>query len=246
MLKNKILGIGSVALAAVALFLLISTPYYPALGDLLLEKVGLRAWSHRDTGFHLTLLYCMVIICIGFMGMSEYLYKEYPKTYNKGIWIVLGVTALLVTGGNKYVEFSKSMQPGLKAIQFLYDKSKFEYEYEGEKVLKASGILEFKNYSKTSRSFYVKYIPDDEFSSQFSEKELIGYERRKESPKLIRVAPRSTSKIQVDFNKNKVLSNADKESRGCGTQSIQTVIIYNDQEQVKFTGDNFIGITVVN
>jgi hypothetical protein len=183
----------------------------------------------------------MVIICVGFMGMSEYLYKEYPKTYNKGIWLVLGVTALLVTGGNKYVQFNKSMQPGLKAIQFVYDNSKFEYEYEGEKVLNASGLLEFKNYSNTSRSFYVKYIPDDEFSSQFSAKELIGYQRGTESPKLIRVEPKSTSKIQVELNKSMVVSDGDKGSRGRGSRSIETVIIYNDQEHVKFTGDNFMG-----
>lgn len=245
-MKNKILGIGSVALASIALFLLISTPYYPSLGDLILKKIGLRAWSHGDTGFHLTLLYGMIFICIGFMGMSEYLYNEYPKTRNKGKWLVLGTTVILVTGSNNYVELNKSLQPGLKSIQFVYDKSKFEYEYEGEKILKASGFLEFKNYSNTSRSFYVKYIPNDEFSSQFSTKELIGYEIGTETPKLIRVAPKSTSKIQVDFNKNIVLSNGDKGSSGCGNQSIQTVIIYNNQGQVKFTGDNFMGITVVN
>ena len=246
MLRNKILGIGSVFLASVALFLLISTPYYPALGDLLLEKVGLRAWSHGDTGFHLTLIYCMVLVCIGFMGMAEYLYNEYPKIRNKGKWLVLGAMIILVTGSNKYAEFSKSMQPGLKAIQFLYDESNFEYEYEGEKILNARGLLEFKNYSNTSRSFYVKYIPDDELSSQFSKKEFIGFESGKESSKLIQVAPKSTSKIKVDFNQNMILSNGDKVSSGSGSQSIQTIIIYNDQEQVKFTGDTFMGITVVN
>lgn len=183
----------------------------------------------------------MVLICIGFMGMAEYLYNEYPKTRNKGKWLVLGTIIILVIGSNKYVQFNKSMQPGLKAIQFLYDESKFEYEYEGEKVLNASGLLEFKNYSNTSRSFYVKYIPDNQFSNQFSAKELIGYERGTESPKIIRVEPKSTSKMQVEFNKSMVVSDGDKGSRGRGSRSIETVIIYNDQEQVKFTGDNFMG-----
>ena len=245
MLKNKILGIGSVALASIALFLLISTPYYPPIGDLILKKIGLRAWSHGDTGFNLTLLYGMVLICIGFMGMAEYLYNEYPKTRNKGKWLVLGTTVILVIGSNKYVELNKSFQPGLKAIQFVYDESKFEYEYEGEKVLNASGLLEFKNYSNTSRSFYVKYIPNDEFSDQFRTKELVGYEDGEESPKLIRVEPKSTSKIQVEFNKSMVVSDGDKGSWGSVSQSIQTVIIYDNEEQVKFTGDNFMGIAVL-
>ncbi|WP_069997329.1 hypothetical protein [Cellulosilyticum sp. I15G10I2] len=91
----------------------------------------------------------------------------------------------------------------------------------------------------------MKYIPGDELLGQFSAKELIGYESGKERPKLIQVEPKSTSKIQVDFNKDMVLSNGDKGSSGCGTQSMQTVIIYNGQEQVKFTGDHFMGITVM-
>ncbi|WP_069997328.1 hypothetical protein [Cellulosilyticum sp. I15G10I2] len=127
-MKKKILGIGSIALASLALFFLISTPYYAPIGDLILKKIGLSAWSHGDTGFHLTLLYGMVLICLGFMGMAEYLYNEYPKTRNKGKWIVLRTRVILVTGSNKYVEINKSLQLGLKAIQFVYDKSKFEYE----------------------------------------------------------------------------------------------------------------------
>lgn len=43
-----------------------------------------------------------------------------------------------------------------------------------------------------------------------------------------------------------MLSNGGEEIGGYGIRSIQTVIIYNDEEQVEFTEDDFIGVIVIN
>lgn len=56
-MSNKLKAYLSIFIFALSLFMLIETQYLPPLGDLILESIGLKAWSNGDVGFHLAIIY---------------------------------------------------------------------------------------------------------------------------------------------------------------------------------------------
>ena len=74
MVKQK-LGIGTISLPLALIGLVWSLEIYGfCLGDIVLNSIGLRAWTKIDTGIHLTVFYSLLFfipaLIVGFM------YKE--------------------------------------------------------------------------------------------------------------------------------------------------------------------------
>lgn len=59
---NKKIGLGSLSLVLwiIGILFSVSIGSQPAIGDWLVEVIGLRAWSNIDTGIHYTFLYSLI------------------------------------------------------------------------------------------------------------------------------------------------------------------------------------------
>lgn len=127
-MKSKVLGILSVLLVVFSIYSGIQTPYYPAIGDRILEFFGLKAWTlGNEHGFHLTILYALVIFVIGAFGVKKYFYKEYPKVGIR-IYLVVGIIIIvLLVGTSSYAKIYKSVAKGLNSIEYFRDESQLHF-----------------------------------------------------------------------------------------------------------------------
>lgn len=63
--KIKVKGILSLIFMTLSFFMMMDTKYNKALGDYVVESIGLKSWSAIDTGFHLTIIYFGILFLIG-------------------------------------------------------------------------------------------------------------------------------------------------------------------------------------
>lgn len=100
-MKNvaKDVGIGSISIFLFILSIGFSLSFKgsPAVGDIVLQSIGLKAWSHENGGLHYTILYSLGMLYISWLIGNSYPNHLWASIGRKlSIALSLGITALIL------------------------------------------------------------------------------------------------------------------------------------------------------
>ncbi|HVI39083.1 MAG TPA: hypothetical protein VM577_00345 [Anaerovoracaceae bacterium] len=104
MLQNsqKKIGIGTASflLVVLALFWSVELKNGICIGDTVLKKISLPSWTNGSTGFHLTLLYCLIFLIPALILSLKYPDHLFAKTSKAISWIgllmILSLSTIIV------------------------------------------------------------------------------------------------------------------------------------------------------
>ena len=140
---------------SVLFFMIIDTKYLPPLGGMLLESVGLKAWSGGDTGLHLTLIYFGIPFLIAYLELRRHhvIHKDFRKL-NAFVLFIACVT-LLNIGTSFVVQKMKSNMDGLYTIAYIDETGSLKFSYSEQKLNDLHIEFALKNYDDEDHSFNV-------------------------------------------------------------------------------------------
>jgi hypothetical protein len=170
---KKIIGFLFFILIVVIIMISAETSNSVAIGDIILRKVGLKAWSNGTKGYHYMLIYSLILLIAGYKGIVYFLQDFYPK-FTKRLPIIIIVLLIfqppIYSSINKTI---KTLSTGVKAIQYNRDTSICNYKTDdnGNVILNAN--LTFENYSNTEVKFYIKLLPNKIFINSINNEDFI-------------------------------------------------------------------------
>ena len=156
----------------------VETQYLQPLGDLILENIGLKAWSNGDVGFHLAILYYGLVAVISYIFVKRFAYVQLKM---KGMTIFIILIVLLTTFTyltSTTAQYLKKNSEGLSAVVLvgrekartmnLYSSHKNEaqpinntinYDTSSFEVTDFEIDVTFKNYGKDDVTFFIEFEP---------------------------------------------------------------------------------------
>lgn len=116
--KIRVKGILSLIFMTLSFFMMMDTKYNKALGDYVLEFIGLKSWTAVDRGFHLTVIYFGVLFLIGIFFVIQNVVVGWDK--RKRVVLLYSVILILIYYFSIASIFSlfKSNSEGLLTIGF--------------------------------------------------------------------------------------------------------------------------------
>lgn len=238
-LKNKILAISSILLTSISFFMMVDTKYFEALGDNIVQAIGLKAWSgNGNLGIHLTIFYFLVPLII---GLNKYCYKKF-KIRKMKIFIIICILLFVFTVSlNEYAEWIKRDADGLLSIEVIWNESKYYFNTNNEEITEFGAEIKLKNHSNERREFYLG-IKEPNINQKIfqihNEYGAIAYDNDN-TPLLITLEPKSVSRIKVNFknDNNEIAFESNTGSSG----RIDNIVLYNVNEAVLFSYEEFLG-----
>lgn len=98
--KRTFYGVICVIIMFLSLAFAFQTPYHPAIGDKVLNKIGFKAWSGGNTGTHYTAIYSFVIYILSLRGATYYLKDKYSnilKTLLLATFIIMFLSIIIIS-----------------------------------------------------------------------------------------------------------------------------------------------------
>lgn len=105
------------------------------LGDTILNNIGLKSWSNGNSGFHITFIYSVVIIAIGWILACRYLGEKYPRLV-KNIPIYLFTLSIGTVIASNLL-FSEKV---ITNSHSSYDTEKYKISFDGDITVKNINI----------------------------------------------------------------------------------------------------------
>ncbi len=173
-MSNKIKGVVTIFLMSLLFYMMITTKYTHALGDYILEFIGVESWTGNNySGFHLTIIYFGVPFIISLLIVEKYAVDllNMRRTRIFLIFIFLMTVFYLITG-TIAVNIKKN-SPGLLSVGYSNENSHMEYKSENNKITEFNAEFELTNYSNEIRTFYLSI--DSSYYRQDGIKEISFY-----------------------------------------------------------------------
>ena len=96
-MKHRSLGLGTLSLLLTAMGIAWGFTFNGlCIGDIVLDFIGLKAWSNGDTGIHYTIWYTLIFLIPAFLLGSKYK-NHYGATSGKIISATIGAVLILST-----------------------------------------------------------------------------------------------------------------------------------------------------
>lgn len=140
---------------SVIFYMMINTKYSRALGDYILEFIGLRSWTGDYSGTHLTVIYLGILFITGLYMVEKYavIGVGFRRKNVLLIFIVLMTLFTSITGIT--ARSVKKNSSGLLAIGYNSEGSRMSYKYEYGKFVEFRAQFELTNYSNLNKKFHL-------------------------------------------------------------------------------------------
>lgn len=239
--KSK--GILSMFFLSISFFMMIETVHINALGDYVLEFIGLRPWTRDYTGIHLTVYYFGIFTILGIFFVDKYVKKGLGIKKGNILLFFIALLTIFTLATNFAVENIKERSEGLLSIGFNSKVSSLSYQYDEGDFTKFNVELEMTNYSNKSREFYLT------IENPFSEKEnidLIEIYNKDGKRALFSIGGNETLLLDIDLNHYSFKGgNLMVGSGGSGAGTIEHIILTDTKgNKVRLVNNNFFGIMI--
>ncbi|WP_105620077.1 transporter permease [Vallitalea okinawensis] len=240
-MRGKWNGFIWLLIISISFYMCLDTKYVSALGDSIIERIGLKSWSAGDKGLHLTVLYFGVIIITGLFVIEKSLIipKKIKRWKAFMIFVLLVSLSHLIT--TSVLISIKSNSPGVLSVGF--DKTSegyYEIEYNGDKLIDFDVKLELRNYSDEDKQFSIQF--EKKYKEEHSKEIFTIYDKENNiavfslearAEKIFEIDPENYYIEREQTGRDDIYS-----SRG----SIQEVMLINKQgDSVRLHKDNFLG-----
>ena len=238
-MTNKVKGALSILFMSVTCYMMITTKYTHALGDYVLEFIGLKSWTGNYTGAHLTIIYFGILFIIGL-----FLVKKYAVSCLniKGrnvfiIFVVLMITFSSITGMT--VRIIKKYSPGLLAIGYDITNSSLNYSAQDKKFLAFKAEFELTNYSNEKKTFHITIHSPFYREDGIDE---INFYTLDGNPATFELDSNEAKSFSLSLDDYKVVGGSGFQG-GSESGVIQEIILTNDMgNKVSLDSNNFFGL----
>lgn len=154
-MKSKVRVGFSILLMSLIFYCMITTKYTRALGDYIVEFVGLNSWTGDNSGFHLTIIYFGIPFIISLLVVERYVINGLNISRMRVflVFVVLLTIFYLLTG--MIASNIKKNSPGLLSIAFNAENGSFNYSKRDNKLFEFTAEFSLTNYSDEKRTFYI-------------------------------------------------------------------------------------------
>ena len=147
-MTNKVKGILSILFMSVTCYMMITTKYTHALGDYVLEFIGLKSWTDDYSGTHLTVLYFGVLFIIGLFLVDKYA-KNGLNIKGRTVFIIFVALMFMFTSiTGMTARTIKTYSSGLLTIGYNSNGSSMNYKSDDKEFVEFTAEFKLTNYSK--------------------------------------------------------------------------------------------------
>ncbi len=154
-MNDKLKGGLSIFFMATTFFMMVTTKYTHALGDYVLEFIGLSSWTGDYSGTHLTVIYFGILFLISAFLVSKYAVDRLKIRGIKIVLIFIILLTIFTSMTGMIARNIKSNSEGLLAIGYNMSDSNMEYKSQNYKFVEFSAEFELMNYSDEKKTFHL-------------------------------------------------------------------------------------------
>lgn len=231
----------SILLTALLAFMMIETPNTRALGDYVLEFIGLRSWSGDHIGLHLTALYFGIPFFISLFLVGKYA-LEGLKLRKRTVFIFFVILMTLLTSVSGAVSKNiKAHSPGLLSIGYGPESSRLDYTCQNGAYTAFTAEFLLTNYSDTPKSFSISI--ESPHSSEIGTSPL-RIEAIGGGALFYQLKPHESRMFSLNLENCKPVGGGAVQDGG-GTGSVQGLVLTDEQGNgVRLNNEEFWGVVV--
>lgn len=154
-MKKKIKSYGLIIVLAIIFYLMLSTPHSRALGDIVLELIGLKAWTDGYNGMHLTVIYFGIIFFIVYMLYKRITIDESNKKIKHKLLLFICSVTILYLSHSAIVHMMMQNADGLSSIAITSSGNSYQYTIVNGELEEFECEFSLTNYSREAKHFSV-------------------------------------------------------------------------------------------
>ena len=230
----------SVLFMSITFYMMLETRYVNAIGDYVIEFIGLKSWTGNNTGTHLTIFYLMPLFIIGIILVKRYAIRDLKIKWRIVIIVFIGLNTIFTLSTGAIAKNIKSNSEGLLPIGFEQEEDNdMEYEFNDGRYTKFKADIKLTNYSKEDKQFHL--MIDNNYDEN-----LIRLYNLDGSKAIFKLKGKETKVFPINLD-NYLVKDGDMNEidyvRGAGSGVITGVIVFDDRgDEVKIDSNNFFGI----
>jgi hypothetical protein len=145
----------SIFFLSISFYMMITTRYIHALGDYVLEFIGLKSWTAEYSGTHLTVFYFSVLAILGLFLVRKYAMEGLGIRTRNLLFSFIAFITIFSFVTNITVINVKKYSDGLLSVGLNSKNSRMEYKSESMEYTEFNAQIEMKNYGNVSKEFYL-------------------------------------------------------------------------------------------
>lgn len=238
-MRDKVKGVLSILIMLGSFQMMLKTKYHYALGDYVLEFIGLNPWTGNHSGIHLTVLYFGGIFLIGIFLVEKFAVDRLHISRRRVFLIFVVCMTVISLTSTMVAKNIKKNSSELLAIGYNSKDSNISYKFEDKKYVEFVAEFELINYSDVKKIFnisidspYFRKNGIKEISFQTFDGEEANFELESNEAKF----------FSLNMNNYKV-SGGNELQNGSGTGIIEEIVLTNNNgSKVRLYMNNFFGI----
>ncbi|MDF2985110.1 MAG: hypothetical protein K0R50_620 [Eubacterium sp.] len=233
MKTRKVLGISSFILIILMIVLFVENKHQFLLGDFILAKIGVNAWSNGTTGLHYTAVISILLMVLGIMGVIIFKKDVHEKFGRFALYFLLIGALIFQPAYSSVYGLVKSNLGGLSSIEYMRKDSHLNFKTDDmNKQILYTGQIKLKNYSSNTNEFHIKLVLNEHFYDlvNTSEGKDITICDEFNKPVKFTLEPKAEVMLTPEFS----IKQNDKFQNGGGSINMIDIILYNDEGEKKF------------
>ena len=238
-MKNKVKGALSILFIAVTSYFMITTKYTHALGDYILEFIGLKSWTGDYSGIHLTVIYFGILFLIGLFLVEKYAIDGL-NIKRKSVFIIF-VAFMVVFSSITGITARdiKKNSSGLLTIGYNSSGSSMNYRSEDSKFVEFTAEFELTNYSNEKKTFYLSI--DNPYYSEDAIEEISFYTLDGKRA-IFELGSNETKSFSLSLDNYNLVGGRGFQNRS-GNGIVEEIVLTNYMgNKVRLNNNNFFGI----
>ncbi len=238
-MNNKVKGRLSILFMTVTFYMMVTTKYTHALGDYILEFIGLKSWTGDYSGIHLTVIYFGVLFIIGLFLVEKYAIEGLSIRRRNIflIFVVLMTVFSSITGMT--ARHIKENSSGLLAIGYTSKDSNINYKSKFNKLVEFTSEFELTNYSNEKKTFYLSIDSPFYMKDGIEEIRFYTFDGK---PAIFELESKETKPFSLSLDHYNIMGGRRFQNGG-GSGIVEEIVLTNDQgDKVRLDRNYFFGI----
>lgn len=237
--SKKIKGIIAILVLSISFYMMKTTMYTRALGDYVLEFIGLKSWSGELSGMHLTVIYFGILTIILLYVVLNYTVEKCGIRKRWVLLLVIIFISMFSFITNATAKNIKKNSNGLRTIGFNSENSKMEYQSKDMKYTKFNAEIELVNYGDESKEFSMTIDDLDYRKDRFKDIDIFTKDGEKA---VFKLEGNETEIFRINLDEYKILGGRVSQNGG-GKGIIKDIILTDENNnKIRLDKNNFFGI----
>ena len=238
-MTDKRKGQLSILLMSIFFFMGLDTRYTDALGDYVLEFLGLKSWSAGDQGLHLTLVYFGILFMISLFFVKRICIEKLNYKRRKVFAIFAIFMFLFASSTDMIAKTIKKTSDGLLAIGYNSEDSEMSYSIKDGEYIEFESNFQLMNYSEKDKEFYLAI---DNYHSDLLKDKLIRFYTYDGDEAKFYLKAGQEKEFNLDLEDYEIKGGSDVLDGGGYSSGFRILLEDDDGNTILLEEDNFFGI----